>query len=174
MFAACILDAPLDSPETIVEVATGTAMPGGFFLDEDVAFNGPEFIKGSNLPILHMHGQNDDVVLIESADNYYEVLKNRPSYTHYLAKTNAPDEAWIKTCSHRNIPIWQFDAERHLPDYWGHDKNPTHCCVHPLEYPDPAHAGFLQAIGHTTGDEVYASSLDHKNLLAGWLLANLP
>jgi len=174
VFAACILEAPLDSPETIVKVATGTDMPGGFFLDEDTEFDGPKFVKGSNLPILHMHGQNDDVLMVESADRYYDVLKGRPGYTHYLNKTDAPDEAWIKTCDHRNIPIWSWGAAHHIADYWGSKKNPTHCCVHPLEYPDPAHAGFLDAIGKTTGDELYATSLDYKNLIAGWLLANLP
>jgi len=174
VFAVCIIEAPLDTPESIVNVASGTDMPGGFFLDEDTTFDGPEFIEGSNLPILHMHGQDDAVLMIESADHYYDVLKSRPDYTHYLGKTDAPDEAWIEPTGHRNIPFWSWDALHHMPDYYGHKKNPTHCCVHPLEYSDPAHAGFLAKIGKTTGDELYASSLDYKSLISSWLFANLP
>ncbi|MBW2276744.1 MAG: hypothetical protein JRF63_04580, partial [Deltaproteobacteria bacterium] len=173
-FTACIVEAPLDTPETIVSVATGTDMPGGFFLDEDTTFDGPKFIKGSNLPILHLHGKNDQILMIESADHYYNVLKDRPNYTHYLGKTNAPDEAWIKTCDHRNIPFWSWGGTKHMPDYWGNKKNPNHCCVHPLEYQDPANAGFIDAIGETNGDDLYATSLTYKNLIASWLLANLP
>jgi fermentation-respiration switch protein FrsA (DUF1100 family) len=173
-FAACILEAALDSPESLVDTATGTDFGGGFFLDEDSPFDGPDFIKGSNLPILHMHGANDSILLLSQSESYYQVLKNRPSYTHYLGKTQKPDEAWIKGCDHRNIPVWSWDGTEHIPHYWGHKKNPTHCCVHPLEYPDQAHAGFLDAIGHTTGDQLLTTSLDYKRLIADWLKSVLP
>ncbi|HUT76683.1 MAG TPA: alpha/beta hydrolase, partial [Polyangia bacterium] len=174
VFAACILEASLDSPETIVEVATGTDFPGGFFLDEDSPFDGPDFIKGSALPILHMHGGADDVLSLGGAEHYYQVLESRPDYTHYLGKTDKPDEVWIKACKHRNVPAWSWAAAQHIADYWGSEDNPHHCCVHPLEYPDPVNAGFLAAIGDTTGDELLAASLDYRRLLADWLLVNLP
>jgi fermentation-respiration switch protein FrsA (DUF1100 family) len=168
-FAACILEAPLDSPATLVALATGTDMPEGFFLDADSPFDGPAFIAGASIPILHVHGGRDDVLMLGGAERYYHALKSHPGYTHYLGKTDAPDEAWIASCDHRNLPIPAWGGALHIADYRDHDGNPNHCCVHPLEYVDPLNAGFLGTIGHTDGERLLATSIEYRALLAGWL-----
>ncbi len=168
-FKACVLESAMDSPASSVNVATATDFPDGFFLDE-TPFDGPTFIGGASLPILHMHGGEDNRVVMEQAERYYNVLKDRPGYTHYLGKTDKPDEAWIALAAHRNVTIPAFAAEFHIADYYLDDKNPSHCCVHPLEYQNSAHTGFLQQIGETEGSSMTSTHDKYRNLLVGWVV----
>jgi fermentation-respiration switch protein FrsA (DUF1100 family) len=172
-FAGAILESALDAPESIVNLSTGTDFPDGMFLD-NTPFDGPEFIEGSSLPILQIHGGKDERVLMKQAERYYDVLKDRPDYTHYLGKTNKPHESWIRESGHRNIPVFAFKGELHIADYYGSDDNKAHCCVHPLEYTDPAHARFLSAVGETTGQAMYESSRNYADLISGWILSLFP
>jgi fermentation-respiration switch protein FrsA (DUF1100 family) len=172
-FRATILESALDGPRGIVNLSTGTEWPEGYFLDEDTSFYGPDLIEGADLPVLHMHGDRDSRVLMRQAEIYYKVLKGRPDYTHYLGKTDKPDEEWIHRTGHRNVAIEAFWAPKHISDYWGSKQNPTHCCVHPLEYQNPAHAGFLDAIGGTTGDATWQSSQLYEKLIVDWVEGQL-
>ncbi len=167
-FAGVILESTLDSPVSPVNLSTATSFPEGFFLEE-TPFDGPRFMKESSLPILHMHGNNDHRVIMVQAQRYYNVLKDRPEYTHYLGKTSKKDESWIKETGHRNIPIPSFKADKHILDYWDHDDNEAHCCVHPLEYSTPDHSRFLLQIGETTGNEMLEASLRYKSLISDWV-----
>lgn len=169
LFDACILEAPLDTPASAVKVASGTEMGEGYFLDEDTLFDGVRFIKGSRLPILHMHGRFDQVISTKQADEYYDALKDRPDYTHYLNKTDAPDEAWMKNTNHHTIPLAPWRAPWDLSHYFDSKKNPTGCCVHPLELTEPAHAGFLEDVGGAEGSEFLKRANDYRRLVADWL-----
>ncbi len=167
-FAGAVLESALDSPVSPVNLSTGTSFPEGFFLEE-TPFDGPRFMKESSLPVLHMHGAKDRRVVLIQAERYYETLKDRTGYTHYLGKTSKEHEDWIEETGHRNIPISSFKAESQISDHWGSDDNPAHCCVHPLEYTIPDHSRFLREIGGTTGDDMYRSSLRYKSLVSDWV-----
>lgn len=173
-FFACILEAALDSPDDTLSLSTSTEFPNGFFMDAAL-FDGPTFIADtpSATPIMHLHGGADERVVPLQAEQYYNVLKDRENYTHYIGKEDKPHEDWLKEAGHRNVPIVSFKGELHIPDYFNDAKNPTHCCIHPIEYSDPAHATFLETIGRTFGDEMTADSLRYRALVADWVLTLL-
>ncbi len=172
-FAGVILESGLDSPEEILHLSTGTEFPGGFFFD-DAPFDGPEFIKNTTIPILHMHGQEDQRVIIDQAYNYYEVLKSKQNYTDYIGKTQKPDEQWIAATAHRNVPVYSFKGENHIADYWDDSENPYNCCVHPDEYADPLFAGFLQSVGKTTGAAMSTAAQKYEDLIVAWVSTIIP
>ncbi len=172
-FAGVILESGLDSPEEILHLSSGTEFPGGFFFD-DSPFNGPEFIKEATIPILHIHGRKDQRVIIDQAYNYYNILRNKPYYTHYIGKSQKPDEQWIALTAHRNVPIYPFNAEKHIADYWDDSNNPCHCCVHPDEYDDPMFAGFLQSVGRTNGAAMTAAAKKYEDLIVSWVSTVIP
>lgn len=167
-FVGAILEAALDSPESIVNLSTGVDFASGMFV-EDTLFDGPKFVEGSALPILHIHGGNDERVVMIQAERYCDALKDRPDYTHYLGKTAKLHESWVSDSGHRNVPIWTFKGEFQISDYWDHPDNPTHCCIHPLEYTDSSHAGFLKEIGRTDGRSMYNASREYVDLISTWV-----
>lgn len=172
-FLGAVLESALDSPDATLDLSTGAEFPRGFFMD-DTLFDGPVFLKHADeLPILHIHGGADERVVPDQAEQYYQVLKSWDAYTHYLGKETKPHEDWVKTAGHRNVPIEAFKAEHHIADYDDHKDNPSHCCIHPAEYTEPAHAAFLDTIGRTTGDEMRASAEAYHNLVSDWVLSVL-
>ncbi len=173
-FFAAVLESALDSPDDTLSLSTGTEFPNGFFMDAAL-FDGPTFIADApKMPILHMHGGADERVVPEQGEQYYNVLKDRDGYTHYIGKSDKPDEKWIKEAGHRNMPDVSFKGERNLSDYYDDAKNPTHCCVHPLEYEDPAAASFLQSVGKTDGAKMTDDAARYAHLVADWVLSLLP
>ena len=172
-FRAAILESALDSPDETLNLSTNTDFPEGFFMDAAI-FDGPTFIGGApELPILHMHGGDDQRVVMEQAEQYYNVLRDRPGYTHYLGKTDTSGEAWIREGGHRNLPVVSFKGEFHIPDYYDADNNRAHCCIHPIEYTDPAHADFLQQTGKTDGETMQADAQRYHDLVSAWILSIL-
>jgi fermentation-respiration switch protein FrsA (DUF1100 family) len=171
-FAGLILESALDNPEKIIGLSSGIDFPDGFFLDKE-PYNGPEFVKGIKIPVLHFHGSNDERVIIEQAYSYYNVLKDYPKYTHYIGKSNKPDEAWISQASHRNIPLTAFKAPNHIVDYWDDAQNKSHCCINPFEYDEPQFQEFLSKVGNTTGSEMKRTSDKYRALVSGWILQQL-
>lgn len=169
-FAGVILESALDSPEDIVNISTGIKFPDGFFFD-DSPFNGPQFIKGVTIPVLQMHGGEDERIIIEQAYSYYDVLKNNNNYTHYIGKTSEKSEAWMIKAGHRNVTNWVFKAEKHIPDYWDDPKNPNNCCTHPNEFLEEESESFLKDIGGTTAQAIFKSSEDYRNLIVDWILS---
>lgn len=167
-FAGAVVESGLDSPEEILHRSTGTGFPGGFFFDDE-PFNGPEFIRGSAKPVLHIHGGRDQRVMIEQADSYHAVLAGRAGYTHYIGKSDKEHEQWIRQAGHRNLPAHAFGAEDHIADYWDHPDNPSHCCVHPYEYGDPAFQSFLRTVGGTDGEAMLASAAEYRDLVSTWV-----
>jgi fermentation-respiration switch protein FrsA (DUF1100 family) len=172
-FVGLIIESGLDSPEELVGLSTGTDFPNGFFLD-DTPFNGPDFIKHSTIPCLHIHGSLDRRVLIEQAHRYYNVLKGRTNYTHYIGKSGKLHEEWIAQTNHRNIPFQTFSAEKQITDYWNDSNNPSHCCVNPDELDEPQFSGFLHGIGGTTGVEIKASAQKYEDLVVAWIKKIVP
>ncbi len=172
-FASVILESGLDSPEEIMQLSSGTEYPGGFFFDDE-PFDGVKFIKNTTIPILHMHGQEDQRVIVDQAYNYYKVLSGKLNYTDYVGKTQKPDEKWVATTAHRNVPIYSYKGEKHIPDYWDDSDNPAHCCVHPDEYDDPLFAEFLQHVGKTTGAEMVAAAEKYEDLIVAWISTIIP
>jgi hypothetical protein len=164
-FFGAVLESALDSPDSTLNLSTNTEFPNGFFMDETL-FDGTVFIKGApkDLPILHFHGAEDERVVIEQGEHYFDVLKTRGNYVSNLG------EGWLREAGHRNVPIASFKGELHIPDYYDDDKNPTHCCIHPIEYTDPAHAGFLKSVGKTTGKKLTADAERYRDLVADWVL----
>lgn len=172
-FFGGVLEAALDSPDSTLNLSASTEFPVGFFMDETV-FDGPAFLKDALMtPILHVHGAVDDRVVIEQAEQYAAVLKGWDDYTDYIGKSDRADETWIATAGHRNIPIVSFKAEHHIPDYYDSVLNPTRCCIHPLEYTDPAHAGFFDAVGKTDGEAMSRDALRYRALVSSWILQRL-
>lgn len=172
-FAGVIIESGLDSPEEIVDLSTGTEFPGGFFLDDE-PFDGPKFIKNTTIPILHIHGGEDERVIINQAYNYYEVLKDHTDYTHYIGKTNELHEEWIRIAAHRNMVFYPFVAEKHIADYWDDSKNLDNCCVHPDEYSEPQFAEFLKDIGNTNGAAMVKAARQYEDLIVTWAREIIP
>ena len=168
-----ILESALDSPDSTVSLSTGTEFPTGFFQDS-TPFFGPDFIKDApDVPILHMHGGKDERVVMAQALEYYDALKDRDDYTPYLGKENKLHEDWIKEAGHRNLPVVSFKGELHIPDYYDDKKNPSHCCIHPIEYQDAVHQAFLDAIGKTTGEEMTNDAANYQRLVSDWIFGLL-
>lgn len=168
-FSGVILESALDEPEQAVSLSTGIKFPNGLLLDKET-FSGVQFIQGTTIPILHMHGSKDERVLIEQAHRYYEILKRRSDYTHYVGKSEKPDEQWIKEAHHRNIPNAAFTAEMHISDYRDDSENPSHCCVNPFEFDEQQFQCFLKEIGNTNGAEMVRMAEAYRQLVASWVL----
>lgn len=169
-FLATILESALDSPDSSVDVSTGTEFPPGFF-QANTPFFGPDFIKDApDHPILQMHGSKDSRVFLIQAEQYYEVLKNRDNYTHYLGKEEKTHENWMREAGHRNVPVASFKGELHIPDYYDHKKNPSHCCIQSDEYQEQKHQAFLDAIGETDGDTMTQNAENYRALVTDWIL----
>lgn len=172
-FFACVLESALDSPDSTLSLSTGTEFPNGFFMDAAL-FNGPAFIADApSIPILHIHGGADERVVPLQAEQYYNVLNDRENYTHYIGKEDNGQEDWLNEAGHRNVPIVSFKGEFHIPDYFDDAKNPSHCCIHPIEYADPIHAAFLDTVGKTDGEEMQNDALRYRTLVADWVLSAL-
>lgn len=171
-FAGVVLEVGLDKPENIVAQSSGINFPDGYFLEED-SFSGLEFIKGATIPILHFHGQRDERVVIEQAERYYEILKDRPNYTSYIGKTSAPEEQWVALSAHGNTAQIAFKGEKQLSDYWDDPANPSHCCVNPLEYGEPQFKDFLEKVGKTTGPEMIRTANLYRDLVCKWVNATV-
>jgi fermentation-respiration switch protein FrsA (DUF1100 family) len=167
-FAGVVLEVGLDKPENIVAQSSGINFPDGYFLEEE-SYSGLEFIKGTTIPILHMHGQRDERVMIEQAYRYYEILKDRPNYTCYIGKTSAPEEEWVAKASHGNVAQIAFQGEKQLSDYWEDGTNPSHCCVNPFEYNEPQFQEFLEKVGKTTGAEMTRTANLYRDLVTNWV-----
>lgn len=172
-FAGVILESAMDSPEEVVDLSMGTDFPGGFFLDDE-PYDGTKFIKKTTIPVLHIHGGEDERVIIDQAYNYYEVLKDHTDYTHYIGKTNKPHEEWIGIAAHRNMVFYPFVAGKHIADYWDDSKNPNNCCVHPDEYTEPQFAGFLKDIGNTNGAAMVEAARKYEDLVVDWVVGVIP
>ena len=172
-FLAAILESALDSPDGTLNLSTGTEFPNGFFMDATL-FDGPTFIADAPaMPILHMHGGNDRRVVPEQAKQYYRVLKDRADYTHYLGKEDKPHGDWIEEAVHRNLPIVSFKGELQIADYYDDASNPSHCCIHPIEYTDAVHAEFLKDTGKTDGETMAADAARYRSLISTWILSIL-
>ena len=167
-FAGLLLESGLDSPEKVVALSSGINFPDGFFLDNE-PFNGPEFVKDIAIPVFHIHGGKDERVVIEQSYNYYNVLKNYPDYTHYIGKSDKPEEAWASQASHRNVPFVAFDGEKQISDYWDDPQNESHCCINPFEYNEQQFQSFLQKVGHTTGEEMTQTAAAYRKLVSRWV-----
>lgn len=173
-FAGAVIESGLDSPESILKHSTGMDLPGGYFLrTEEAAFDGPAFVHHASLPILQMHGSKDQRVIIDQAWRYYEVLKHRADYTHYVGKSDRPDESWIQHAGHRNIPFTSFPDDRHIPTYWDDPDNPHHCCIHPVDFSDARMGPFIQKVTGTTAAQLVAELARCRGLISGWVLAVL-
>jgi fermentation-respiration switch protein FrsA (DUF1100 family) len=173
-FFAVILESALDSPDSTLSLSTNTEVPSGFFMD-DSPFDGPSFISNApkRRPILHMHGGQDNRVVPLQADAYFEKLKSRQNYTHYIGKETNDVEAWLRHAHHRNVPNASFNYPEHIGDLYNDPDNPAHCCIHPVDYTDPSNAAFLKNFGHTTAKEAYASVEKYQALITSWVLAQL-
>lgn len=169
-FAGVILESALDSPEDITEFSLGTEFPGGFFFD-DSPFNGPDFIKNISIPVLHIHGSQDEKIILRQAEHYYDVLKDRDDYKHHIGKTSEEPDMWLAKAGHRNVSNWTFGAEKHIPDYYNDAKNPNKCCTHPNEFLEEENEAFLKDIGNTTPQDIYNASNDYKRLIVDWVLS---
>jgi dienelactone hydrolase len=168
-----ILEAALDSPASTANLSTGTAWPEGFFLDADTPFDGPVFMKGADLPVLHMHGGDDDRVLRRQAQNYCDVLSSRSDYTAIIGLSAHPAEAWMQHANHRNLTQHAFVAPLHISEYFDNPDNPGRCCIHPQEWKLPANSAFLSSLGMPEGEIIRQSSRDYLTLVSDWVLATL-
>jgi predicted esterase len=170
-FLGVILESGLDSKGDILQLSMGVATPSGFIF-EDSIFDGPYFIQGLQLPILHIHGQKDRRVVIKQAWHYYDVLQPLGlDYTYYLgSKVSDNQYQWLKEAAHRNIPIYPFKAEYHIADYWDDPANPGHCCLHPDEFQEAINQSFLQTIGKTSGDAMVEAYHKYIQLISQWVL----
>jgi hypothetical protein len=108
-------------------------------------------------------------VVIEQAQRYYEILKDRTNYTSYIGKTSAPEEQWVALSAHGNTAQIAFKGEKQLSDYWDHPDNPSHCCVNPLEYGEPQFKEFLEKVGKTTGSEMIRTANLYRDLVCNWV-----
>jgi predicted esterase len=170
-FFAAVLESALDSPDDTLNLSAGTEFPAGFFMD-DTPFRGPDFLKDApELPVLQIHGGKDERVTRKQGEQYYEVLKEWRGYTHYLGKSDRPDEDWLAEANHRNVPVASFKGKFHIADYFDDEENPSHCCIHPIEYQDPRHAVFLDDIGDTTGQQMVGDAENYHHLVSGWVLS---
>ncbi len=171
-FAGLILESALDAPAQIANLSAGMDFPNDFIFDKEL-FDGPQFIQGTTIPVLQIHGGKDSRVLIDQAKHYYNVLNGRANYTHYLGLTDKPDELWLKSAGHRNIPNSVFQAENHISDYWDDASNINHCCVNPFEYDEPQFQDFLKNVGNTNGKFMIQSAQQYRALIADWVKMNL-
>ena len=96
---------------------------------------------------MHVHGGQDQRVLMEQALRYTQALQGHANYTHYVGGSDDSTLQWIRNAGHRNIPIHAFAAENHIADYWDDAANPHHCCVNPEEYGDSTFQGFFARVG---------------------------
>lgn len=173
-FFAAALESALDSPDETLNLSMSTELPGGFFMD-DALFDGPTFIADAPLiPILHIHGSKDERVVIEQAEQYYKALEDRENYTHYLGKEDKAHEDWVKASGHRNVPIASFKADRHISDYYDDDPNPSHCCIHSIEYSNAASEEFLESKSKTSPEQITEDAARYRALVSDWVLSILP
>lgn len=167
-FLGVILESALDSPEKILHLSTGFALGGALFFD-DTEFDGPAFIQGTTMPILHFHGLQDRRVVPVQAESYYNALAGRANYSSYLGKTDSEFDLWVSRGGHRNMPTVSFKAEEQVTDYWDDPLNPNHCCIHPDEYGEEQFQSFLAAIGSTTGEEMLVDAEMYEQFITIWV-----
>ncbi len=100
---AIILDAGLDSAQTLFDVSTGTNLPVGYVTNLEM-WDGPTWLKDAVCPILHLHGAQDELLSVDRvAMNYYKVLKDHPNYFPIIGTPDTPSEEWIEQGTHGNL-----------------------------------------------------------------------
>ncbi|MGM0477887.1 MAG: alpha/beta hydrolase [Bacteroidota bacterium] len=94
-----ILEAPFASSEVMVQDASVVAMPGSFFTDAKI--NNADKIKQSNVPLLWMHGKDDDFLSIETHGSVV--------YDHHQGPWKS--DVRVDGADHEGVPVFMGAAE---------------------------------------------------------------